>query len=170
MKSSTGPTPYPGTPFMGERGYARMMIRDLVTEVRLGVHPWERHIERPQRIVVNVELFAEDIGKPSDDVSSIVDYDYIRQAIRGWPARPHTVLIESLLEELIELGFRDARVKACRVSILKPDVYNEAAGAGVELYRVRRYANAGETKDFPSRRRADTTEPQRTRRARRISK
>ncbi len=138
MKSSTGPTPYPGTPFMGEHGYARMMIRDLVTEVRLGVHPWERHDERPQRIVINVELFADDIGKPSDDVSSIVDYDYIRQAIRGWPARPHTVLIESLLEELIELGFRDARVKACRVSILKPDVYNEASGAGVELYRVRR--------------------------------
>jgi len=138
MKSSTGPTPYPATPFTGEHGYARMMIRDLVTEVRLGVHPWERHDEKPQRIVINVELFADDIGRPSEGLSSIVDYDYIREAIRAWPGRAHTVLIESLLEELVELGFRDTRVKACRVSILKPDVYNEAAGAGVELYRVRR--------------------------------
>jgi 7,8-dihydroneopterin aldolase/epimerase/oxygenase len=115
-----------------------MMIKDLVTEVRLGVHPWERHAEKPQRIVVNVELFADDIGRPSEGLSSIVDYDYIREAIRGWPAREHTILIESLLEELVELGFRDPRIKACRVSVLKPDVYNEAAGAGVELYRVRR--------------------------------
>ena len=137
MKSSTGPAPYPGVPFMGAQGYARMMIRDLVTEVRLGVHPWERHTEKPQRIVVNVELFADNIGRPSEGLSSIVDYDYIREAIRVWPSREHTVLIESLLEELVELCFRDARVKACRVSVLKPDVYNEAAGAGVELYRVR---------------------------------
>jgi 7,8-dihydroneopterin aldolase/epimerase/oxygenase len=138
MKSSTGPSPYPAVPFTGEHGYARMMIRDLATEVRLGVHPWERHAEKPQRVLVNVELFADDLGKPTEEVSSIVDYDYIREAIRGWPAREHTVLIESLLEELVELCFRDSRVKACRVSLLKPDIYNEAAGAGVELYRVRR--------------------------------
>ena len=36
-----------------ENGYVRMMIRDLVTEVRLGLHPWERHPEKPQRIVIN---------------------------------------------------------------------------------------------------------------------
>jgi 7,8-dihydroneopterin aldolase/epimerase/oxygenase len=138
MKSSTGPAPYPGVPYMGERGYARMMIRDLVTEVHLGVHPWERHKEKPQRIIINVELFADDIGRPEEGLSAIVDYDYIREAIRAWPQREHTVLIESLLEELVELGFRDARVKACRVSILKPDIYNEAAGAGVEIFRVRR--------------------------------
>jgi hypothetical protein len=28
-------------------------------------------------------------------------------------------------------------VVACRVSIFKPDIYNEAGGAGVEIYRVR---------------------------------
>lgn len=137
MKSSTGPAAYPAVPFMGEHGYTRMMIRDLVTEVRLGVHAWERHEEKPQRIIVNVELFADDMGKPTNDVSSIVDYDYIREAIRAWPQREHTVLIESLLEELVGLCFRDARVKACRVSILKPDIYNEAAGAGVEVFRLR---------------------------------
>ena len=137
MKSSTGPAPYPGVPYMGERGYARMMIRDLATEVRLGVHPWERHAEKPQRVLVNIELFADDIRPTSEGVSSVVDYDYIRQAIRTWPTREHTVLIESLLEELVELGFRDSRVKACRVSIMKPDIYNEASGAGVEIYRVR---------------------------------
>jgi len=47
------------------------------------------------------------------------------------------VFIETLLEELVKLCFRDKRVRACRVSIFKPDIYNEAAGAGVEIFRER---------------------------------
>jgi dihydroneopterin aldolase len=120
-----------------DKGYVRMMIRDLVTEVRLGLHPWERHPEKPQRVVVNVELYAAP-AKAIKDHSSIVDYDYIRDALKKWPRRKHTVFIESLLDELVKLCFRDKRVQAARVSIFKPDIYNEAGGAGVEIYRVRR--------------------------------
>jgi len=114
-----------------------MMIRDLVTEVRLGLHPWERHPEKPQRIVINVEMYAAPQTRRVKGVTSIVDYDYVREAIRKWPRRKHTVFIETLLEELEKLCFRDNRVLACRVSIFKPDIYNEAAGAGVEVFRVR---------------------------------
>jgi dihydroneopterin aldolase len=120
-----------------ENGYVRMMIRDLVTEVRLGLHPWERHPEKPQRIVINVEMYARPSPRRAKKVSSVVDYDYVRNALRKWPRRKHTVFIESLLEELVKLCFRDKRVVACRVSIFKPDIYNEAGGAGVEIYRVR---------------------------------
>ena len=120
-----------------DKGYVRMMIRDLATEVRLGLHPWERHPEKPQRIVINVEMYAAPQRRRGKGVSSVVDYDYVREAIRKWPRRKHTVFIESLLEELVKLCFKDKRVGACRVSIFKPDIYNEAAGAGVEIYRVR---------------------------------
>lgn len=120
-----------------DKGYVRMMIRDLITEVRLGLHPWERHPEKPQRIVINVEMYAAPQSRRVKGVTAIVDYDYVRDAIRKWPRRKHTVFIETLLEELVKLCFRDKRVLACRVSIFKPDIYNEAAGAGVEVYRVR---------------------------------
>jgi dihydroneopterin aldolase len=120
-----------------QNGYVRMMIKDLVTEVRLGLHPWERHPEKPQRIVINVEMYARPPSSRTKKVSSVVDYDYVRDALRKWPRRKHTVFIESLLEELVKLCFRDKRVVACRVSIFKPDIYNEAGGAGVEIYRVR---------------------------------
>lgn len=124
-------------PWSAENGYVRMMIRDLVTEVRLGLHPWERHPEKPQRIVVNVELFAAPRTTKYEHVSSVVDYDYIREALRKWPRRKHTVFIETLLDELVKLCFKDSRVMAARVSIFKPDIYNEAAGAGVEVFRLR---------------------------------
>ena len=112
------------------RSYQRVILRDVVIEVRLGLHPWERHPERLQRVVINVELFTH-------RTDGFIDYDAIRDALKAWPARAHVDLIETLLEELVALCFRDARVEACRVSIVKPDIFNEAGGAGVEAYRVR---------------------------------
>ncbi len=118
------------------RSYQRVILRDLVTEVPLGLHAWERHKERPQRIVVNVELFAHTDGTFGSR-ETIVDYDEIRNELKAWRARDHVELIETLLEDLVALCFRNARVEACRVSIVKPDIFNEAGGAGVEVYRVR---------------------------------
>jgi dihydroneopterin aldolase len=122
----------------GGNGYARMMIRDLVTHVRLGVHAHERIPDKPQRIIVNVEMFADDKSHhQGEGLASVVNYDPIHDAIMNWGDRPHVLLIETLLEELIVLCFLDSRVRACRVSIVKPDIYDAAAAAGVEIYRVR---------------------------------
>jgi dihydroneopterin aldolase len=122
----------------GEGGYARMMVRDLVTHVRLGVHAHERVPDRPQRIIVNVEMFSDGMSHlAGEGLASVVDYDPIHSAIAAWEGRPHVLLIETLLEELIALCFRDARVRACKVSIAKPDIYDAAAAAGVEIYRIR---------------------------------
>lgn len=120
------------------RGYQRVILRDVAVEVRLGLHPWERHPERPQRILVNVELFAH-LAAPfsGSGVEAVLNYDTIRDELRRWPQREHTELLETLVEELIALCFRDARVEACRVSIVKPDIFNEAGGAGIEVYRLR---------------------------------
>src|SRR5512143_3190173 len=94
----------PPAPAWSEReGYVRMMIRDLVTEVRLGLHPWERPPEKPQRVIINVEMYAAPRKKRIKGVSSVVDYDYVRDALRKWPRRKHTVFIESLLDELVKL-------------------------------------------------------------------
>lgn len=138
MKASSGKDAGSAALWDSARGYQRVILRDVAVEVRLGLHPWERHPERPQRILVNVELFAHLAGPFSGSgVEAVLDYDAIRDALRGWPQRGHTDLIETLVEELIALCFRDARVEACRVSVVKPDIFNEAGGAGIEVYRLR---------------------------------
>jgi 7,8-dihydroneopterin aldolase/epimerase/oxygenase len=118
--------------------YIRVVLRDVETEARVGLHPWEQHPERPTRLIVNVEMFAP-LNRPLSEEApgSVLDYDPIREALKTWPARGHTPLLETLLHELVELCFRNPRVSACRVSIMKPDIFNEAAGAGVEIYQVR---------------------------------
>jgi dihydroneopterin aldolase len=61
----------------------------------------------------------------------------VRNAIRAWPQRPHTALLETLAEDLVAHCFMIEAVQACRVSIEKPDIFNDADAAGVEVFRVR---------------------------------
>src|SRR5471030_1075900 len=91
--------------------HIRVILRDIVTEAHVGLHPWERHPQRPTRLVVNVEMFAPLTGPLSAETEgSIVDYDPVRDALKALPARPHTPLLETLLHELVELCFRNPRV------------------------------------------------------------
>jgi dihydroneopterin aldolase len=117
------------------RSHVRVLLRNVQTEARVGLHAWERHPERPSRLLVNVEMFAA--GTADTEAGAFIDYDRIRNAIKEWPARPHTDLLETLAEELVALCFAVARVQACRVSVVKPDIFNEAEAAGVEFFRVR---------------------------------
>lgn len=123
-------------PWEPAASHLRVMLRDVETEVSLGLHPWERHAERPTRVIVNVEMFAP-LPAGRDSGEDFIDYDHIRNRLKQWPARPHTPLLETLLDELVGLCFENRRVEACRVSVVKPDIFNEAAAAGVEAY-VRR--------------------------------
>ncbi len=116
-------------PWNPQTNHTRVMLKDIQTEAHIGLHPWERHPERPTRLLVNVELFAQG--------TAFLDYDPIRAALKTWPTKPHTDLLETLAEELVTLCFANPRVEACRVSVVKPDIFNEAGAAGVEFYRLR---------------------------------
>jgi dihydroneopterin aldolase len=128
----------PGTTWDPNRSHVRVVLRDVQTEAHVGLHAWERHPERPSRLLVNVEMLAPTAaGAGTAHPAPLIDYDPIRHAIRAWPTRPHTDLLETLAEELVALCFAIAAVQACRVSVMKPDIFNEAAAVGVEFFRVR---------------------------------
>jgi len=128
--------------FDPERDHVRMVLRDLVVEVPIGLHQWEKL--RPQRLVVNVEAWAYvDTPYTDTDAGAILDYDRIRDVIReDWPKREHMNLLEPLAEELIQLCFAHPAVAAARVRLENPDIFSEAQGVGIELYRRKRPAPA----------------------------
>ncbi|WP_293903988.1 dihydroneopterin aldolase [Phenylobacterium sp.] len=113
------------------------ILEDVELLVRCGLHPWERHPERPNRLKVSVRLYTTTAFDPATN-AGYLDYDRIRDRLMSWPARPHVDLLESLLSELADFAFEDPRVEACRLKIFKPDIFNETAGAGVEWFRKRR--------------------------------
>ena len=119
------------------RSYMRVVLEDVQTEARVGLHPWEQFEARPTRLLVSVEMFALHDGGEGAMALPVIDYDPVRGTIAAWRGRPHTPLLETLAEELVSACFDNPRVQACRVWVRKPDVFNEAASAGVEFYRIR---------------------------------
>lgn len=116
----------------------RIFVEEMSVEVAIGLHEWERGEENRQRILVTVEWFADAVSY-FEDLSSeaIIDYDQIRNAVTSWAQRPHTELIETYLEELLELSFQDERIQACCLSVSKPDVFEGTKSAGVEVFMCR---------------------------------
>lgn len=111
-------------------------LENVVVEAACGMHPWERHPERPNKLSIDVTLFAKLNARRLRDFGYI-DYDQIRNFLKQLPSRPHTELLETLLDEIVEKCFVDERVEACRVSIMKLSIFNEVGAAGVEVYRTR---------------------------------
>ena len=121
------------------RDRVRVFLEDIEVFVSVGLHPWERHPERPNRILVSIELHADwPLIHARPDGKRYIDYDRLRSFVIAWSNRPHVDLLETLLEELVEAAFQDPNVDTCRVSVAKPDIFPEAAKAGVEFTRTRR--------------------------------
>lgn len=115
----------------------RMFIRDLVLEAHIGVHAHEHG--RTQRVRINLDLAVEDAGGAvgRDDLTRVVDYERIVNAVRDAVTSEHVRLVETLAERLAELCLTDPRVAIARVTIEKLDVFPDAASAGVEIERRR---------------------------------
>jgi len=120
-----------------QHDYLCARLRRIEVEVQVGLHPWELHPEKPTRLWVDVELYSFNPPYRPAGLYEVIDYDRVRNYVRAWEQKAHTPLLETLAEELVEFGFDDERVDAVRVSLLKPDIFNETHGAGVELFRRR---------------------------------
>lgn len=120
---------------MKKDSYVSVFVEDLTVNVCIGLKAWE---QKPQRLTVTVALYADPVSYLSHvGEASIVDYDRIHRAISEWPARPHTNLIESYIRELLDLAFSFKNVEAADIKISKPDIYPDAADAGVEVFMKR---------------------------------
>ena len=121
-----------------DRSYQRIALCDVEITMKVGLAEIERSQLDGQRVIVNVEMFSHKENHTGTDISSCLNYHPIHEYItRQWPNRPHTELLETLVEELVGVCFEDDRVEACRVSIAKPDIYPDTGASKVEFYRLR---------------------------------
>lgn len=120
-----------------------VFLRDMVLEARVGVYGHER--DHPQRIRVNVDLAVEDDGARAasraavgrDELSRVVDYEAIANAVRAIAGAGHVALVETLAERIAESCLVDPRVHLARVRVEKLDVFRDMASVGVEVERRR---------------------------------
>ena len=116
--------------------HVKIFLDSIEVPLKIGIYAHEQNT--PQRVVVDVELFADVKSYLADvDKDSIINYAALYEAITSWAARSQVQLIEDYIKELLVLCFEFEAVEACRVSINKADVFGPEQGAGVEVFMRR---------------------------------
>jgi dihydroneopterin aldolase len=123
------------------RGLRHVFLRDMVLQASIGIYPHEH--AAPQRVRINVDLGVEDdsahplsrtpVGR--DELTRVVDYEQVANAVRSIATAGHVRLVETLAERIAEACLTDPRVQLARIRVEKLDVFPDAASAGVEIER-----------------------------------
>jgi len=119
------------------RDCRRLFLRNYEVNINIGVHDFEKKGE--QRVLINVDLYiplAE--STPRDDqLHEVVDYDFMRETIARRVAQGHIHLQETLCDDVVKAMLAHPRVRAAQVSTMKPDVYPDCEGVGVEVFQIK---------------------------------
>ncbi len=115
----------------------RIIIRGLRVQAFVGVHEFERSAR--QTVVFDVE--AETVSGYAEIVRSTgtyVSYADIVQHIEALAASDeHVELLETLAESVAAFVLSNTLVAAVKVTVQKPDIFDNADGVGVVIHRRR---------------------------------
>ena len=115
----------------------RLFLRNYEVMSNIGVHDFEKKGE--QRVLFNVELFIPlaQSTPTHDQLSEVVDYDFIRDTIETRIAQGHVQLQETLCDDIARTLLAHPKVKAVQISTQKPDVYPDCEAVGVEVLQIK---------------------------------
>ncbi len=115
----------------------RLFLSDYEVWINIGVHDFEKKGE--QRVLINVDLYVPlALSTPkADQLSEVLDYDFIRRTISERVSKGHIHLQETLCDDVLALMLAHPQVRAARVSTQKPDVYPDCASVGVEVFAIK---------------------------------
>jgi 7,8-dihydroneopterin aldolase/epimerase/oxygenase len=115
----------------------RLFLRNYEVLINIGVHEFEKKGE--QRVLINVDLYIPlAVSTPKgDELHEVVDYDFMRETIAQRMAQGHVHLQETLCDDVAAKMLAHPRVRAVRVSTMKPDVYPDCEGVGVEVFHIK---------------------------------
>ena len=111
---------------------SKILLDSLEVMTDIGFHEFE--VGKPQRLLISVELWLEDSAPPpSDDPVHAWNYDYLKNEVVRIAQERRYNLQESLVHAIFERVAAYRGVKALRIKSVKPDIYPDAEGVGVEI-------------------------------------
>jgi dihydroneopterin aldolase len=119
------------------RDCRRLFLRNYEVMINIGVHDFEKKGE--QRVLINVDLYIPlaESTPVADHLDEVVDYDFMRETIARRMAQGHVHLQETLCDDVVKAMLAHPRVRAVQVSTMKPDVYPDCEGVGVEVFQIK---------------------------------
>ena len=111
---------------------ARILLESLAVQADIGFHEFE--VGAPQRLLVTVEIWLDDVAAPlDDDPERAWNYDFLRTEVQEIASACRYNLQETLAHAIFERVAAFRGIRALRLRLSKPDVYPEAHGVGVEI-------------------------------------
>ena len=119
------------------RDCRRLFLRNYEVMINIGVHDFEKKGE--QRVLINVDLYIPlaESTPTADQLDEVVDYDFMRETVAKRMAQGHVHLQETLVDDLVQALLAHPRVRAVALSTMKPDVYPDCEGVGVEVFKIK---------------------------------
>lgn len=118
------------------RGIRHVFVRDLEVMASLGIYEVEK--QKPQRVIVNIDLSVKEGSSAiEDDIGNVVSYEIIVRKVEAIVAAGHINLVETMADLIAASCLKDKRVLAARVRVEKPDIIPNARSVGVEIERHR---------------------------------
>jgi dihydroneopterin aldolase len=111
---------------------SRILLDSLEVMTDIGFHEFE--VGTPQRLLITVELWLDNLDPPDDDDHlSAWNYDYLKTEVIRLAQERRYNLQETLVHAIFQRVAAYRGVKALRVKSVKPDIYADAKGVGVEI-------------------------------------
>jgi len=111
---------------------SKIMLDSLEVQTDIGFHDFE--IGTPQRLLVTIEIWLDDLMPPAGDSPEAAwDYDFLRNEVIRLAGVRRYNLQETLVEAIYQRLAAMRGVRALRVSSAKPDIYGDARKVGVEV-------------------------------------
>lgn len=111
---------------------SRILLDSLEVMTDIGFHEFE--VGEPQRLLITIEIWLENLDPPEgDDADLAWNYDYLRREVVRIAQERRYNLQETLVHAIFQRVAAYRGVAALRVRSVKPDIYPEARGVGVEI-------------------------------------
>lgn len=115
----------------------RLHLERLRVQASVGVLEHELASRQPLVISIMVELKDRPLIPKVDAVEHVFDYRLLRETALAETQRGHVNMLETLGGRIAERLLAHKVVHRVRVHILKPNVFPDCDGAGVEIDHVR---------------------------------
>ena len=110
-----------------------IVVDRLTLPFFIGVHEMEKF--RPQNVEISLRLFVDRAVRRAGRYASYADIaDYVIERSRGGA---HIRLVEELAGEIAAKALEDPKVERVEVTVLKKDIYPQAAGVGIRIVETR---------------------------------
>lgn len=116
----------------------RIVFEGLRIQARIGMLDHERLA--PQPIIISAEFDTDATGPVDDgDISSVLDYRALRQALIDEASRDHIDLLESLVDRCLgRIMQQFPEVRRARIRIGKPEAFPDCDMVAIEQVRDRK--------------------------------